>query len=95
MTILEKTISTYGQSVNLFINEIINNSSAPDILKQACLYSINAGGKRIRPALFLMVTEALGIKISNKQIAFASAREMIHTYSLIPDDLRSIDNDDY
>lgn len=95
MTILEKTISTYGQSVNLFINEIINNSSAPDILKQACLYSINAGGKRIRPALFLMVIEALGIKILNKHIAFASALEMIHTYSLIHDDLPSMDNDDY
>ena len=42
-----------------------------------------------------MVTVALGIKISNKHIAFASALEMIHTYSLIHDDLPSMDNDDY
>ncbi|HPB16397.1 MAG TPA: polyprenyl synthetase family protein [Clostridia bacterium] len=95
MTGLDAFIKEYGNQVTVFINDRINESKAPDIIKEACLYSINAGGKRIRPVLFLMTLNALNVEISKKHIAYASSIEMIHTYSLIHDDLPPMDDDDY
>lgn len=57
-------------------------------------YSLSAGGKRLRPILLLAACEAAGGKIKNALPA-ASAVEMIHTYSLIHDDLPAMDNDDF
>lgn len=57
-------------------------------------YSLLAGGKRIRPALFLMTLDLLG-EDSAKYIDAACALECVHTYSLIHDDLPQMDNDDY
>jgi geranylgeranyl diphosphate synthase type II len=57
-------------------------------------YSINAGGKRLRPILALEVCEMLGGKTEDV-MPFACAIEMIHTYSLIHDDLPAMDDDDY
>ncbi|KAB2338973.1 polyprenyl synthetase family protein [Cytobacillus depressus] len=57
------------------------------------LYSLEAGGKRIRPLLLLATLEAFGEDV-NKGMLTAAAIEMIHTYSLIHDDLPSMDNDD-
>lgn len=57
-------------------------------------YSLNNGGKRFRPVLSLLVAKALGKK-SEFVLPFAAAVEMIHTYSLIHDDLPSMDNDDF
>jgi len=61
---------------------------------EAMRYSLNVGGKRIRPILFL---EAYSLCGKSSQIAkdFACALEMIHTYSLIHDDLPAMDNDDF
>lgn len=60
---------------------------------EAMRYSLSAGGKRLRPVIMLLVGEMLGG--DEKQIMpFACAMEMIHTYSLIHDDLPSMDNDD-
>ncbi|OQC01238.1 MAG: Farnesyl diphosphate synthase [Firmicutes bacterium ADurb.Bin099] len=95
MTNLNTVMKKYGEQVTLFINQRINKSNAPDIIKEACLYSVNAGGKRIRPVLFLMTLDALNAEICEKHIAYASAIEMIHTYSLIHDDLPAMDNDEY
>ncbi|HOV26549.1 MAG TPA: polyprenyl synthetase family protein [Pseudobacteroides sp.] len=61
---------------------------------EAMKYSLMAGGKRIRPVLSLAVCDLLG-KNYEDVIAYACAIEMIHTYSLIHDDLPSMDNDDY
>lgn len=69
-------------------------SEYPNIIFQAMHYSIFAGGKRLRPIMLLSVCEAMGGKIE-KAIPFACAIEMIHTYSLIHDDLPAMDNDDY
>jgi len=61
--------------------------------KNAMEYSLMAGGKRIRPLLLYMVLEGYGVS-EEKGDAFAAALEMIHTYSLIHDDLPAMDNDD-
>ncbi|WP_185861856.1 polyprenyl synthetase family protein [Peribacillus cavernae] len=66
---------------------------APAILKEAMIYSLEAGGKRIRPLLVFAVLAAFG-KDTRLGISAAAAIEMIHTYSLIHDDLPSMDDDD-
>lgn len=66
----------------------------PATLHQSMRYSIFAGGKRIRPLLVIAACEAVGGMLSNVLPA-ACALEMIHTYSLIHDDLPAMDDDDY
>lgn len=63
-------------------------------LKDAMQYSLMAGGKRLRPVLALAVAEMLG-KALKDVLAFSCSIEMIHTYSLIHDDLPAMDNDDF
>jgi geranylgeranyl diphosphate synthase type II len=63
-------------------------------LQKAIRYSLFAGGKRIRPILTIAAFEAVG-RQGNGILPFACAIEMIHTYSLIHDDLPAMDNDDY
>ena len=65
----------------------------PPVLKKAQDYSLMAGGKRIRPALVLEVCAMLGGN-ADDALPLACAIEMIHTYSLIHDDLPCMDNDD-
>ncbi len=65
----------------------------PNEIYEAMSYSVFAGGKRIRPMLLLGATEAVSGNIE-KALPFAIAVELIHTYSLIHDDLPSMDNDD-
>lgn len=66
----------------------------PNILAESMRYSMLIGGKRIRPVLMLCVSEILSVECS-EIIPYAIALEMIHTYSLIHDDLPAMDNDDY
>ena len=66
---------------------------APQRLHQAIRWSLFAGGKRFRPALVFAVGEVFGVS-PDKLVRTAAAVEMIHTYSLIHDDLPSMDNDD-
>ena len=66
---------------------------APDRLMQAMDYSLSAGGKRIRPVMLLAACEMAG-GTAEEAMPFACALEMIHTYSLIHDDLPAMDNDD-
>ncbi|WP_284701564.1 polyprenyl synthetase family protein [Cytobacillus spongiae] len=75
------------------LKERINLLSGPKVLKDAMYYSLEAGGKRIRPLLVFATLEAFGIDTKHG-LPMASAIEMIHTYSLIHDDLPSMDNDD-
>ncbi len=65
-----------------------------DIVSRAMRYSVENGGKRIRPELVLSFCEACGGD-SEKAMPLACAIEMIHTYSLIHDDLPCMDNDDF
>ena len=64
-------------------------------ISQIMSYSVMAGGKRLRPLLFLATLNALGKKIEESEIRLACGIELIHTYSLIHDDLPAMDNDDY
>ena len=64
-------------------------------LRESVLYSIHAGGKRIRPFLLLEVLESLQVAIKPAHAQVATALEMIHTGSLIHDDLPAMDDDDY
>lgn len=66
----------------------------PTRLKESMLYSVQAGGKKLRPILLIASYEVYNQNI-NKTFSTAVALEMIHTYSLIHDDLPAMDNDDY
>ena len=65
----------------------------PSPLWEAMSYSLQGGGKRIRPVLLLASCDMAGGNLS-AALPFACALEMIHTYSLIHDDLPAMDNDD-
>ncbi len=81
------------KKVNAFINEILNNSVNSSRIVQAMHYSLMAGGKRVRPVLCIAASEAVGGN-ADDVLPTACALEMIHTYSLIHDDLPAMDNDD-
>ncbi len=66
----------------------------PPVIYDAMRYSLLAGGKRLRPMMLLAACEAVGGR-KEDALPFACALEMIHTYSLIHDDLPAMDNDDY
>jgi len=92
----------FTEEINIYKNTIDNKltdcypeiDGEQSIISQACRYSLLAGGKRIRPILCLATSRMLGVDI-NKVIEFACAIEMIHTFSLIHDDLPGMDNDDF
>lgn len=88
-----KTYAAYQQLVEEALDGQLKRLGGPDILQQAMAYSLEAGGKRLRPVLLLASCEALGGKLE-EALPFACALEMIHTYSLIHDDLPAMDNDD-
>ena len=69
-------------------------TTKPEILGESMRYSVLLGGKRIRPVLMLAVGDIVGVP-REKLIPFAIALELIHTYSLIHDDLPEMDDDDY
>ena len=61
----------------------------------AILYSVDSGGKRIRPLIFLDLLEGFGLELTPSHFDVAASLEMIHTGSLIHDDLPAMDDDDY
>ncbi|WP_256757176.1 polyprenyl synthetase family protein [Cohnella sp. WQ 127256] len=73
------------------------NGFIPTQLREAMDYSLLAGGKRLRPIFVLAASQAVSgeEQASERALPFACAVEMIHTYSLIHDDLPAMDNDDY
>lgn len=80
--------------VDGFLDDYLPSSDLyPEVIHQAMRYSVFAGGKRIRPILAIAAGEALDGD-SRSVIALAGALELIHTYSLIHDDLPALDNDD-
>lgn len=87
---LETKIVNVNQALHKYLEEKENPQST---IYKAMDYSLHAGGKRIRPVLMLASAELLGAA-SEKVMPFACAMEMIHTYSLIHDDLPCMDDDD-
>ncbi len=87
----QEQLSRYKGMVEEGLNAL-TFPGAPDILKEAMRYSLLSGGKRLRGCLALAACEAAGGKAEDA-LPFACAVEMIHAYSLIHDDLPSMDND--
>lgn len=87
---LREAVQLVEQAMNEWLSEK-NIFLAP--LYEAMRYSANSGGKRLRPSLLLMTGQALGLR-RETILPAACALEMIHTYSLIHDDLPAMDNDD-
>ena len=87
---------------SFLVKEVNNNikyyankyRESPPVLREAMKYTLTCGGKRFRPVLCLLTARSLG-KDYRMVIPTACAIEFIHTYSLIHDDLPSIDNDDF
>ncbi|MDD2850421.1 MAG: polyprenyl synthetase family protein [Desulfuromonadaceae bacterium] len=71
-----------------------NETDLPHSIHKAMRYSVFAGGKRVRPILMLAACQAVGGE-TGRVLPAACAMEMIHTYSLIHDDLPAMDNDDF
>ncbi len=92
----------YNQKYNEYL-QIVNGElentfrrlkNCDEKLKKSMEYSVFAGGKRIRPVLMLAVADMLGVK-KETALPFAISLELIHTSSLVHDDLPCVDNDDY
>lgn len=81
--LIEKTIDSY-----------LGEFSYPHVIAEGMRYAVLNGGKRIRPVLILMTLDILG-KDEALGLPSGAALEMIHSYSLVHDDLPALDNDDY
>jgi geranylgeranyl diphosphate synthase type II len=90
---LKKYLDEKRDLVDVFFREYYRRPHTPPVLQEAMLYSVFAGGKRVRPILALAAYEACGGNPAGI-VPYASALELIHTYSLIHDDLPAMDNDD-
>src|SRR5699024_675511 len=89
----EQYLEETKQTIENHLNNSIESINAPKELKDSMLYSLMAGGKRLRPILLLLSYQSYKSE-SEKVITSAIALEMIHTYSLIHDDLPAMDDDD-
>lgn len=94
INLVQKYIEEKAELINSCISNSIPKKDVPDILSQSMEYSLMAGGKRIRPVLTLAIYEAFGNN-ADKIIPIASCLELLHTYSLVHDDLPAMDNDDF
>lgn len=83
------------RQIDQTIIDYYSKKAVSDSLVESILYSVQAGGKRIRPLLLLELVDAFGLPLQSAHFQVASALEMIHTGSLIHDDLPAMDDDDY
>ena len=83
------------RQIGLTIQDFYQVKEVSADLTETILYSVEAGGKRIRPLLLLELLEGFGLELTPAHFQVAAALEMIHTGSLIHDDLPAMDNDDY
>ena len=83
------------EKIGLTIEDFYRSQQVSSDLSEVILYSVQAGGKRIRPLLLLELIQAFGLELAEAHYQVASALEMIHTGSLIHDDLPAMDDDDY
>ena len=78
------------------LQNVFDKQDGEDVTVKAALYSLFAGGKRLRPLMMQLTTEMLGLlpEIDDDIRYYAATLEMLHTYSLIHDDLPALDNDE-
>jgi geranylgeranyl diphosphate synthase type II len=90
--------ATHARLLNVFEEALRKHVAGwetwPALLRESCAYALGTGGKRVRPVVCLMAAEACGAPLS-AALPFALAVELIHTYSLVHDDLPSMDDDDF
>lgn len=93
----EALLNQHSKSLHSYFEKVLARySAAPPRLMESIAYSLYAGGKRLRPALILESCRACGgdAKADDAAMAAAAAMELIHTFSLVHDDLPAMDNDD-
>lgn len=90
---LSERLTQYSELTERKLGELLSESENAPILQESMAYSVFSGGKRVRPALCMAACELCGGAPEDALLA-ACALEMIHTYSLIHDDLPAMDNDD-
>ena len=91
----KQELVTKSELVNEELKKYVRKNECPEkMLNESVEYSLMAGGKRIRPVLIIATYELFKKDIENV-FPYAIAMEMVHTFSLIHDDLPGIDNDDY
>jgi len=90
---LKKYLKEKKEAVDSFFRDYFREQRRPAVLQESMLYSLFAGGKRVRPILAIAAYEACGGAAADI-VPYASTLELIHTYSLIHDDLPAMDNDD-
>lgn len=86
--------TTWQPKIEQTLREMVQEHVSNLTLQESMLYSLTAGGKRIRPLLVLATIDFFGQPITESAIEASCCLEMIHTYSLIHDDLPCIDDDD-
>ena len=92
---LDQYASQQREAINRALDRLLpDENEYPQTIHRAMRHSVFAGGKRIRPLLSMASAEAIGGTVPGIASA-ACAVELIHTYSLIHDDLPALDNDDY
>lgn len=90
-----RTLTRHGSATEAYMRDALKRQvDAPPLLIEAMEYSLMAGGKRLRPVLVLEAAIACGREVNQSALAAASAIELIHTFSLVHDDLPAMDNDD-
>ena len=90
---LSEQLTAYSRLTEQKLRELLDETSCAPVLNRSMVYSTFSGGKRVRPALCMAACELCGGKAEDALLA-ACAVELIHTYSLIHDDLPAMDNDD-
>jgi geranylgeranyl diphosphate synthase type II len=93
MTAIKEQLAGYAKEVEAVLAACLEGKDVPPVLLPAMQYSLMAGGKRLRPVLCAVWAEMLG-RARGEVLQFASGLELIHTYSLIHDDLPAMDDDD-
>ncbi len=90
---IEVQIDKYRKEFNSLLSKYIKQNIGNNTLDKAIKYSLTIGGKRVRPFISSMISKDLGLG-KKESFAISLASEMVHTYTLIHDDLPSMDNDD-
>lgn len=94
MNSFEQFINENRNSLNIYAKEYIENLEIPELLKESIIYSLVNDGKKIRQLSFLYLLKFYNIDYK-EYFDVALAIELVHTYSLVHDDLPEMDNDDY
>ncbi|MEE2643809.1 MAG: polyprenyl synthetase family protein, partial [Myxococcota bacterium] len=93
MSDMKAKLTQLREEFDVALREGLAERAWPQRLSEACMYSLFSGGKRVRPCLALLAAEVAG-GTRAAALPWAMAIELIHSYSLIHDDLPAMDDDD-